>query len=313
MTHQGHNRLIHAIVGNTSTGGKAEPVPSVLNEKGNLVKLPLNEDGNPYHPGSEIAMKQWAAYKVTWAEWWTGARVLDGDLANPYQVFPISFTFARRVVDPGYSNSIWRNFLPIMCVAQDGVPVPYYGQSGVDLTTNGLTWVWPQAIVMVAALFSAMNKSKKTYSADDVIKIASQTPDLVREAKNTISQIKEHLNKILNLKTAKRKAGYAEVVREFKERILEVQARANRARAAYQIVQKEFADLLVERDEMLARYDDNYERKKIGLEDQLEIFGLNDLPLVASAAQKRAPTLAPRPVLEADGVDPSIMDFLEGK
>jgi len=74
------------------------------------------------------------------------------------------------------------------------------------------------------------------------------------------------------------------------------------------------ADLLVERDEQLALYDENYERKKIGLEEQLELFGLGDLPLVAQAAQKRAPTLAPRPVLEeAGGMSTALQDLLDGK
>uniref|UniRef100_A0A2V0RJC8 Uncharacterized protein n=1 Tax=viral metagenome TaxID=1070528 RepID=A0A2V0RJC8_9ZZZZ len=313
-THSEHNRLMHATHGNTSTGAKAGPTGMVKDGSGVLTDLPKNKDGNAVHPGRAEALSQWKRYNKVWSQWWTAARVLDGALANPFQMFPQSFTFARRIIDPQYDHAQWTYFLPILCISVDGEPVPYQGQEGVNLATGGLMWFWPQMIVMMSALLSAINSSGKVYSVEDLNAIATQTPEIISEAKQTIVMIRNHLTKILNMKTAKRTAKYAEVVADFKTRILEVQYRADKARDAYRLVQKEMSDLLVERDEQLAINDGNYERKKVSLEDQMAMFGLQDLPLAAKAAQKRAPTLAPRPALEEESdMNTALQDLLDGK
>jgi hypothetical protein len=329
LSHREHNKMMKIAVGNTTTGSpvvgladeavpveagkEKKAVPVRTDAEGSLIAFGLSEEGTVLHPGPQLAARQWEEYNLTLGRWWTSARVIDGDLANPFQVFPQSFTFAKRVIDPTYSAKSWQLFIPVLALSRDGETIPYQGQEGVDLTTNGLIWVWPSNLILTIALLTAVHQGGKTFTKVDVQNLGSRTPAILKECQKTISIIKEYLGKILNLKTAKRREGYTDRVSEFRVKILAMQSEMDVARKAYRDIQEKFTALLVERDSVLSQYDENYERKKISLDEQLRLFGIDDKPLVAEASQKGPPNLAPRtdPGPSVDGFD--VEDFLNGR
>jgi hypothetical protein len=309
-THQQHNKEIHAMVGNTTivrvADEKTYGLVLVKSVETDTLKWKYPDQGGP--GGAE----QWKKYQTTYSDWWSAANVITAPLKSPFEVFPESVSFAGRIISLNYEKGGWANLLPVlMIIDSSNRAVPYNGEKEVNLTSNGLHWNWPTGIDLTACLLTSLDKNGRKYGRKEVTEIAAQTPKMIEYAKETLSNIKDALGKILNVKTALRKEGYKNVMDAYKVKVLLLDEAMKKKRAELMQLQQQFTNLLVERDAALEKYDPNHARKRRSMEEQLEFFGLSDLPLAAGSAQKK--DIQPAAAFDMESpIDPKIMSFLDG-
>jgi len=239
-------------------------------------------------PSTQECIRQWSVFQDIWSEWWFDAQVLDGQYSTPFDLFPTTFTFSKRVVTPDYTNTMWQNFVPVLAVRSDDgdSSLGYNANKGVDLYSQGIHWIFKTDLELVIVLLSILLSKPILLTQKDVLLMATQTPSMMKEAKSVISQIKMHLSKILNARTALRDPKYGAVKKAFRDRRIALDGQMKVVRAQLKKMEKEMFRLSVEEDEELAKLDRNRQRSKVSMEDRLISMGINVLPVAAGDLQK---------------------------
>jgi len=245
-------------------------------------------------PNTPECIRQWGVFQEIWSEWWIEAHVLDGAYVSAFDVFPTTFTFSKRIVTPDYTNMMWQHFVPILAVRIEeevGSEIKvssqaYNANKGVDLYSQGIHWIFKSDLELVIVLLSILLSKPTLLMQKEVLAMATQTPSMMKEAKSVINQIKFHLSKILNARTALRDPSYGAVKKAFRDRRIALDNQMKGVRAQLKKMEKDMFRLSVEEDEELAKLDMNRKRSKVSMEDRLLAMGLNALPIAAEDLQK---------------------------
>uniref|UniRef100_A0A2V0RBA2 Uncharacterized protein n=1 Tax=viral metagenome TaxID=1070528 RepID=A0A2V0RBA2_9ZZZZ len=254
-------------------------------------------------PNTQECLRQWSVFQEMWSEWWIAAQVITGEYVSPFDLFPSSFTFAKRVVTPDYTNLLWQNFVPMLAVKSDDddSSLGYNANKGIDLYSQGIHWIFKSELELVIVLLSILLSKPILLTQKEVLAMATQTPSMMKEAKSVISQIKMFLSKILNARTALRDPSYGAVKKAFRDRRMLLDGQMKAVRAQLKKMEKDMFRLSVDEDEELAKLDRNRKRTKVSMEERLLSMGLNGLPVAAEDLQKGG--IQNVPELDADECD----------
>ena len=269
-------------------------------------------------PSTQECLRQWSVFQEIWSEWWIAAHVIDGAYITPFDLFPTTFTFSKRIVTPDYTNVMWQHFVPLLAVrVEDGdSSIGYNANKDVDLFSQGIHWLFKSDLELVIVLLSILLSKPILLMQKEVLAMATQTPSMMKEAKSVINQIKFHLTKILNARTALRDPNYGAVKKAFRDRRVALDSQMKSVRAQLKKMEKDMFRLSVEEDEELAKLDRNRKRSKVSMEDRLLDMGLNALPMAADDLQKGGTTNTLGPDLdgeEGEGSDARALRQLMGE
>jgi len=295
-THKQHNKEIHAMVGNTTSSLTAFKLASIT-----------DADGNPKltHPGPRTAQEQWKAWGELWASWWIAGGV-QGTGKDPFVYFPETFAFAQRIITPDYTKRTWKLLLPVMVytIQKGEVEKMFNGEPSIDLTTANVRWIWPGGKPVAQAMLNGISKKGAEIDKERVDMMMASTPSLGKDIKDSYTEIRQALNRIMNPVTALRDPRFNEVKRRYTQMMVAKQEEVDKARLVYERLRDELVSIQEERDEALRKLDPNMKGGLMTIERQLEELGLQDNPVLASDAQKNA-----KPIPLKDPGKSPIADF----
>jgi hypothetical protein len=121
--------------------------------------------------------------------------------------------------------------------------------------------IWRAQVDLVADVLSAVKGEEVT--REPVILLAQQSPRALEILKNSVQELKEHFNRLLDPVALRRDPSFAATAQQFKSRIRAIVDRQRKLLVEVRSVNRELNAVLRERNEKLSKLDPEFKPKRV--------------------------------------------------